>query len=354
MNDVVARTNNPPQIVVLRQRLDERRQEIHAALPPDISYPQFIRAIMTSMSLNPEIQACSWQSIWLSCLQACRDGLLPDGVEGAIVPYKSRASWVAMYQGLLRRFRRSGQFRWITANLVRKGDKFEHWIDVHGEHFHHEPKYDLTKDIELIYALATTKDDAVFVSVMSKAEADKHRKFSKNTREDSPWAQWADEMYKKTALRRLSKMLPSARDLMPPTEAEAPELPELEEAPEIAAPAPAKRTPAEELQHFADDDVDRPAAEAAPADRQPLAVNQPKTGGEEARGGDADRGGTPNVGVPVSDALQLAYERGKDWRAKGNARKATPPEYRTDDRRAEAAAWQAGYDGQPLPESQLV
>jgi len=260
-----------------------------------------------------------------------------------------------MYQGLLRRFRRSGQFKWITANIVRKGDKFEHWIDQHGEHFHHEPKYDLNKEIEFIYALATTKDEGFFVVVMSIAEADKIRKFSKNTREDSPWAQWATEMYKKTALRRLSKMLPSARDLMPPTEADAPELPELEEAPAIAAPAPAKRTPAEELQHFADDDVDRPAANAAPADRQPPAVDPDRVQGEEASGGDTDRE-AHNVGVPVSsaDALQLAYERGKDWKAKGNARKATPPEYRTDDRRAEAAAWQAGYDGQPLPENALV
>src|SRR5262245_45036533 len=124
---VAERQTHP--IIVLRQRLEDRKAELRHALPSDITPDQFIRAAITSATINPDILACSWQSVWLACMKACRDGLLPDGVEGAIVPFKSTANWIPMYQGLLRRFRRSGQFRWVTANVVRQGEEFAHYVD---------------------------------------------------------------------------------------------------------------------------------------------------------------------------------------------------------------------------------
>jgi len=89
MTDVATLPTNKPPLVVLRDRLEQRRNEIKNALPSDVSVDAFIRAAITSAQLNPEIQACSWTSLWTSCLRACRDGLLPDGQEGAIVPFKS-------------------------------------------------------------------------------------------------------------------------------------------------------------------------------------------------------------------------------------------------------------------------
>jgi recombination protein RecT len=332
-----------PPIVQLRERLDQRMSEIRAALPPDITPSQFLRAVMTSASINPEILACSWQSVWLACLQACRDGLLPDGVEGAIVPYKSRATWIPMFQGLLRRFRRSGQFRWVTAGLVREGEEFEHYISETGEHFRHRPGDDFEAPITYCYALATTKDDGVFVTVMPIAEANKIRNFSKNTREDGPWQQWSTEMYKKTALRRLSKMLPSARDLIPPSEAEPPQLDGDPAAPvteSLAPPRPLQQGPTAALNHFAGN-------EQTPASAMEEPTGRADAGGDVPAADDAQR-------VPVPDTMTTAWERGRDWRAKGNARKAVPMEYRDEDHQREAAAWQAGFDGKPMPAQQEI
>jgi len=136
------------------------------------------------------------------------------------VPYKGNCQYIPMYQGLLRRFRRSGQFKWITANIVRKGEVFEHYIDETGEHFKHVPGDNDDTAIIKIYALALTKDGALFVTVIPIAEADRIRAFSKAQREDAPWKLWPEEMYRKTALRRLSKVLPSVRDILPPSEEE--------------------------------------------------------------------------------------------------------------------------------------
>ena len=226
MTTVSAAVNKPP-IVILRERLENRREELKNALT-DITPDQFIRALMTSAQINPELQACTWQSIWEACMRSCRDGLLPDGVEAAIVPYKSRAQYIPMYQGRLRQFRRSGQFKSITANVVREGEEFSHYIDEQGPHFRHVPGNSFEAPIVNVYAMALTKEGGIFLDVMTIAEANKHRNMSRASRDDAPWKQWPEEMYKKTALLRLSKVLPSARDIIGD-----------EDVPEIEGPATA-------------------------------------------------------------------------------------------------------------------
>jgi recombination protein RecT len=259
--DVATTAVNKPPLVVLRERLESRRDELKKALPSDISPDRFIRAIITSTQINPDLLACNFQSLWIACLRACRDGLLPDGREGAIVPFKSTATWIPMYQGLLKRFRRSGQFRWTKADVVREGEEFYHYVDEHGEHIRHTPGDSIEAPIIKIYAMATTKDGGVFVTVMPVAEIEKIRAMSKATREDAPWRMWYSEMAKKTALRRLSKVLPSEGDL--PDD----DLPEYDAAPAIAMTSPTPDEPprakgaAAALDAFASsaDQVTRPA-----------------------------------------------------------------------------------------------
>jgi recombination protein RecT len=333
-------TNRPP-IMVLRERFESRRAELKNSLPSDISPDIFIRAAMTSAQLNPDILACTWQSIWNACMRACRDGLLPDGVEGAIVPHKSTATWIPMYQGLLRRFRRSGQFKWVTANVVREGEVFSHYLDEDGEHMKHVPGYDFLAPIVKIYAMATTQDRGVFITVLPIAEANKIRAMSRATRDDAPWKQWPEEMYKKTALRRLSKYLPSARDLVD----------EEDDAP-IAAPPPAA--------------IEQPRAVGAAAaleqfaahqgDRQPSAVQADlvEGGGEQgtpatepATAKSVGAGETPAATAPSTDDVQLAYERGVQARNLKHKRTAMPGEYRVPGRERESEAWLMGWDEGP-------
>ena len=322
---VAERTNTPP-IVVLRGRLEDRKAEIKAALPSDINVDSFIRAVITAATLNPDILGCSWQSVWLACMTACRDGLLPDGVEGAIVPYKGKASFLPMYQGLLRRFRRSGQFRWVSANVVRQGEEFEHYIDENGEHFRHVPGDEFNAPIVKIYALATTKDGAFFATVMTIAEANKIRNMSRASREDAPWKLWESEMYKKTALRRLCKVLPSARDLVPPEE----------DGYEIASPSLAPVPSAGELPRGSG-----PAAalaqfgggnETPGAQSDPDATASGGGGGEHEESADANvrRSSDASSATAADDELRIAHQRGQDAKVANMSRKAVPGEYRED------------------------
>jgi recombination protein RecT len=334
MNDLAAADSRPP-IVVLRDRLEQRRGELTAALV-DIPADQFIRAVITSATINPEIQACSWPSVWLACMRACRDGLLPDGIQGAIVPFKNNAQWIPMYQGLVSRFRRSGNFRWIGAAVVREGEDWTHYTDETGEHFRHVPGDDITRPILRIYAAATTLDGGMFVAVLPKAEADKIKNMSRTMREDAPWKMWESEMYKKTALRRLAKLLPSARDILGDDEFEPPET------------SPPARI-----------ESNRPTGAAAALDafvgQSPPTSQQtpPPVGGEEGGGAPAvETEGPPHGQSAETESAAAdpiaAYERGKRDKAKGVAQRALPGEYRGSDVTALAAAWLKGWQGSPL------
>lgn len=338
--EVAVKQEHP--IVVLRSRLEERISEIKAALP-GIPPERFVRAVVTAAQINPDILACSWQSVWLACMRACRDGLIPDGVLGAIVPYKDKATWIPMYRGLVQKFQESGQFKWITANVVYEGDEFAHYLDEHGEHLRHAPSDTFDeKKVLRVYAMATTKDGGVFITVMPMAEIAKIRKHSRASREDAPWNTWPTEMMKKTALRRLSKMLPTA-PLFEDEDEDA--FIEEETRPQLAAVNPNR---------------ERGAAAALDAlAGSPEGEDRPDSGASDASGEAGGRGDasddvsvartTSDQAAATADASKnptgLAYNRGLEAKAAGHQRKALPPEYRTPERDAEAQAWLSGWDG---------
>jgi len=102
-------TKTQPTIAVLRDRLLQRRTEIeHALEGSGTSADRFIRAAVTTAMMQPELVSdVSFQSLWVALLEACRDGLLPDGRQGWIIPYKGKARWQKSYRGMLDRFEQS-------------------------------------------------------------------------------------------------------------------------------------------------------------------------------------------------------------------------------------------------------
>jgi recombination protein RecT len=210
VNQITA-TRPPSPVIVFRDRLLARRNELVQALEGSgISPDLFIRTATTAVQMTPELAEVSFQSFWMACLKATRDQLLPDGVQGAIVPFKKTATWIPMYRGLISRFERSGHYRWIHAGFHRANDKdWRIWVDEQGQHFLHEPVFDDSPILET-YACATTTSGAFFITVVSQTDMERIQAYSKASREDAPWNKWPEEMMKKTALRRLSKLLPTS------------------------------------------------------------------------------------------------------------------------------------------------
>ncbi|MGY3588021.1 recombinase RecT [Bradyrhizobium sp. USDA 4350] len=211
-------TKAPHPLMVLKGQLEERQSEFAFVLPDHIPPQRFTRVCLTAVQINPKLLTADRASFFNAALKAAQDGLLPDGREGAIVDYKDNktgkvlAQWMPMYQGLLKKVRNSGEFKWMTAQIVYEGDLFKHWIDTEGEHFEHEPA-GLTERPLKAYSAVTTKSGGAFVEVMTMAQVAKVRAASRVKSEYGPWAKWFDEMAKKSAFRRLAKRLPISSDL---------------------------------------------------------------------------------------------------------------------------------------------
>jgi recombination protein RecT len=340
MAEAAAKPANP--LVVLNTYLHDRVDSLKSALPPHIKPERFISSVMTAVQLNPDLLACDRRSLFIACMRCAQDGLLPDGTEAAIVPYKAKAQYIPMYQGLLKKFRNSGQFKWVTAGIAYEGEVYEHWIDENGEHFKHVPTSDSTeRKIKRVYALATTKDGGFFIADLSMADINKRRAMSRASRDDAPWKQWPDEMMQKTAIRVLSKLLPKSSDLDAFLRADEEESLGVQAAETISD----QRGEAfgNVLDHVAEGDASSSASPAAGTSNAAGAL----PGGEQDAG--AGLGQSARDPAAAEDPVAVAYERGREARAANFSRKAIPGEYRDSARTREALAWEAGHAGAELP-----
>jgi recombination protein RecT len=188
------------------------------ALPAYIPSEKFVRVVLTAVQGNPDLLSADRRSLYGACMKAAQDGLLPDGREAALVIFNTKngplVQYMPMFGGLLKKVRNSGELAAITAQVVRKNDKFRYWVDGDGEHLEHEPlMFGDRGEIIGVYALAKTKDGAVYIEVMTEEQVQDVRSVSR-AKDSGPWSgRFADEMRRKTAIRRLSKRLPMATDL---------------------------------------------------------------------------------------------------------------------------------------------
>lgn len=194
-------------------------------LPPQIPAKQFIKTAIMAIDRNPEMLEVDRLSLYRACQDAAADGLLLDGRQAAIVKFNKKvdgkwvpqAQYMPMVAGIIDKVRRSGMVSSLSAQVVKEGDEFDYYIDEYGPHLKHKPALINRGETYLAYATAVMKDKSVQIEVMTMDELESVRKSSKSGNKDGKpvgiWAQWPDEMRRKTVLRRLCKYLPSSTDI---------------------------------------------------------------------------------------------------------------------------------------------
>lgn len=197
----------------LRRELTAAGDQFKAVLPPHVTVERFSRVVLTAISGKPDLMAMDRKALFTACLECAKDGLLPDGKEAALVPFKGKPKYMPMVRGVIKTIRNSGELSTILANCVFEKDKYRYWVDSTGEHIEHEPQVfgDRGKMIG-VYALATLKDGSVSIEPLSMSDIEKVRNVSM-AKNAGPWTDWYEEMAKKTAIRRLSKKLPMSSDV---------------------------------------------------------------------------------------------------------------------------------------------
>lgn len=215
----------PPLAVLIRETIQKQTPALQQVLPKSLDPERFSRLVLTAVKATPDLVRCfdtvqGQTSVLLSAMQLATVGLEPNTAtqDAWLLPRRRNGVWECQpsygYRGLLKLARRSGQIKTVYAEVVRQGDTFEYRRDLDGDVLRYTPSDEVEDGRALTHAFAVVRylnGGADFV-VLSRAAVEAHRAMSdswKGTgREFSPWTKWPEEMWKKTALRQLAKMMP--------------------------------------------------------------------------------------------------------------------------------------------------
>jgi recombination protein RecT len=204
-------------VSVFRQTLSQpaMREQLKMALPSHISEDKFIRVALTVVQQSPSLldaQKVDRHSLFGALMKAAQDGLLPDGREGAIVPYKGKAQWQPMVAGVMKKVRQSGEIAsWEVAAVYEK-DTFERLLGD-DQRIYHKPFEDGDPGKVIgAYSIVTFKDGTKSRDYMPRWRIEKAR--AQGMAKDSlMWSHFYDEGAIKTVIKHHAKRLPMATDV---------------------------------------------------------------------------------------------------------------------------------------------
>lgn len=213
------------QLGTLQTFLDKHKDQLAVVLPKHMTADRVVRIVLAAASRTPKLLECTPESIYLACHTASQLGLEPGGPLGHayLVPFfngktrRMECQYIPGYRGLVDLARRSGTVTSIAARVVYANDKFECHEDETGVHFRYEPNLGERGEITRVFAYAILKDGGCQFEQMTLGELDAIKSRSKSRDRDGnlagPWVTDTEEMYRKTALKRLCKMLPASIEL---------------------------------------------------------------------------------------------------------------------------------------------
>ena len=204
-------TNQEIAVADFGKTLGKMEKAFSSVLPPHIPPAKFMRTALAAVQNNPDILSMDRRTVIASIQKAAQDGLIIDGREAALVSFGGKCNYMPMVAGVLKKIRNTGQISTITAQVVKKNDKFS-FNPSRDDVPDHNPDWfgDRGKMIG-VYAVARMKDGGTVVEIMSMDDINKVRNVSRS--KGGPWTQWFDEMAKKSVLRRIAKLLPSSSDV---------------------------------------------------------------------------------------------------------------------------------------------
>ncbi len=201
-----------------RGTLTKMEKQLAMALPKHIKPERLTRIILTEMTKTPKLLDCTDASLFGAILQAAQLGLEPGGVLGQsyLVPYfnnkvrRLECQLIPGYKGLVKLAYQSGEVGAIRARVVREKDEFNYEYGMREVLIHKPHRGSDAGGLVAVYAVAKIKgiDEEQFL-VLERWEIDAIRDRSKSS-SSGPWVTDFDEMAKKSALRRLCKLLPAS------------------------------------------------------------------------------------------------------------------------------------------------
>jgi recombination protein RecT len=215
---------NKTQIVTVDEFLKKNSKMIRSALQNTITPDRFL-AITQIVMQSPALQGCTQDSLIGAVLQTIQIGLTP-GAIGHVhyVPFWNNRKKVREvqtmigYKGFVELVNRSREASILTAEVVFANDQFQYEQGLNPI-LRHIPADGDRGEMIGVYCIAKNMlaNEKVFVFV-PKSEVEKIRnealsKIEPDRQKYSPWVKWEKEMWQKTAVRRVVKLLPLSTEV---------------------------------------------------------------------------------------------------------------------------------------------
>lgn len=206
----------------LKGIVNQMAPAIKKALPSVMTPDRFTRIVLTALSSNPELQACTPESFCGAMMTAAQLGLEPNTPLGQayLIPYRNNRKGVTEcqfqlgYKGLIDLAYRSGQIKSIQAQTVYSNDEFDYELGLEPKLYHKPAISQDRGEPVFFYAVFHTKDGGYGFDVMSVEDIRKHRDRYSKARNNGPWKTNFEEMAKKTVLKQALKYAPLKTDFV--------------------------------------------------------------------------------------------------------------------------------------------
>lgn len=213
------------QVALVRKEIAKQLPTFEALLPPGDKKELMATlggSCMSAMQRNPAISRCEPNTVANALLQSAEIGLPPDGYHAHLIPYGKTCQFIIDYKGLVQLAYQCPDVKRVEAHVVYGGDHFE---DIRGS----EPRLthipakngDRGEDRVAVWAGAHMTNGDFHWVALSPSDVEKHKNRSRGADgTNSPWHTDTDAMWRKSAMRELSKWLPRANRLQRAMQAE--------------------------------------------------------------------------------------------------------------------------------------
>lgn len=205
--------------------LSRYKKEFDEALPAHIDADAFFAAVRAVL---PTLAQCTPASTLQALLTCARFGLVPDGKHAVVKREGTTAVFVPMAQGFIDLMYRSGAVDSVHVGEIREHDEYSYEPTAPTpQDFVHRPDLRKSKeqrgDVVLCYAFAWLKGGARSqVIILSREDAEEirdeysaaYQQAKAEGRTDTFWHTHFLHMWRKSAVRRLAKVVPMSAELV--------------------------------------------------------------------------------------------------------------------------------------------
>lgn len=212
LTTALERSAQPKEAKTVLDLLDRQRPEIEKLLHGVASSERFNRTVMTELRRTPKLYECDPLSVIGAVMLAAQLGLEPGPLGHVyLVPFKRECQFVLGYKGMVDLAYRSGLVKDVGTGIVYEGDAFE-WRAGTRPFLDHTPAGPpAEREWTHAYAVARLKSGGTVFRVIFPEDYEKAKARSANA--DAPHSPHVTDrpaMIRKTAVRRLSPMLPQS------------------------------------------------------------------------------------------------------------------------------------------------